>query len=204
MAAYLGILPTHFLCCRQVHSPNVVTVEDLWIPDAAPSADAMVTNKPGIALGILTADCVPVLFAATNVRVIGAAHAGWRGAVEGVLENTLKAMEKLGAQRKFIEAALGPAIAQVSYEVGPDFPKPFLAENPAHERFFIHSVRSGHYQFDLPGYVVEKLHHLGVGSVKPSPADTCAEPQRFFSHRYSTLRGEKRKGSLISAIAMKP
>jgi polyphenol oxidase len=204
VAKYFDVPYEHYLCCRQIHSPNVVTIGNMWpCWDKAPEADAMVTNKAGIALGILTADCVPVLLAASNISVIGAAHAGWRGALGNVLERTVEAMEKLGAQRKDIQAALGPCIGQESYEVSPEFPSPFLKESSGNERFFKPSIKKGHYQFDLQGYVIEKLHISGVTSVCPPPADTCADPGRFYSHRYSTLRGEKRKGTLVSAIVIR-
>ena len=202
MAAQLRVEPEKLLCCHQIHSPDAVTVTDIWDAQNNPHADALVTNKPGLALGILTADCVPVLFADSRAGVIGAAHAGWRGAVGGILENTLAAMEKLGATRKSIHTALGPCIWQNSYEVGPEFPAPFLAENPENDKFFRPAFKSDRYQFDLPGYVVAKLRDLGVGSVAASPADTCADPDRFYSHRYSTLRAEKRAGNLMSAIAL--
>ncbi|MDE2030009.1 MAG: peptidoglycan editing factor PgeF [Alphaproteobacteria bacterium] len=200
MAAHLGVAPQNLLSGYQVHSPDVVTVTDIWQPEDRPRCDALVTGRRGVALGVLTADCVPVLFAGEGV--VGAAHAGWRGAVGGVLENTLAAMEKLGARRDAVHTALGPCIWQGSYEVGSEFPAPFLAENPCNEAFFRVSSRDGRYMFDLPGYVAEKLRQLGVGSVAMSPADTCAAPERFFSHRYSTLRGEKRSGNLMSAIAL--
>ncbi|MGB9152068.1 MAG: peptidoglycan editing factor PgeF [Alphaproteobacteria bacterium] len=200
MAAYLHVNPQNLLSAYQIHSPDVVTVTEPWAAENRPKADALVTDKPGIALGVLTADCVPLLFA--DAGVIGAAHAGWRGAVGGVIDNTLDAMEKLGARRERIHAALGPCIWQKSYEVGSEFPAPFLAENPDYERFFRPAFKSDHYQFDLPGYVVAKLHDLGVHSVAQSPADTCAEHERFYSHRYSTLRAEKRGGNLMSAIAL--
>jgi polyphenol oxidase len=202
MAGHLGISAERFLCCRQVHSPTVITVGDVWKSQNAPAADAMVTDKPGIALGILTADCAPILLASSDIPAIGAAHAGWRGAVGGVLEQVLDAMEKIGAQRKFIHAALGPCIGQKSYEVGPEFPAPFLAQNPGHEQFFKPSIKKGSYLFDLQGYILEKLQRLGVGSIDYISANTYADPDRFFSHRYSTLRGEKREGSLVSAISL--
>jgi YfiH family protein len=202
VAAYFKVLPQNLLCCRQIHSPDVVTVGDIWEFQNAPEADAMVTNKSGIALGILTADCAPVLLAASNLPVIGAAHAGWRGALGGVLENTLKAMEKLGAQRRCIHAALGPCIGQKSYEVGPEFPMPFLAENKSNERFFMQNIKNGKYLFDLQGYIINKLNNLGIGLIESVPFDTCADPDRFFSYRYSTLRGEKCAGRLISAIVL--
>lgn len=201
MAAHFEISPENFLGCHQIHSSKVVTIQKPWASKDAPQADAMVTSCAGIAIGIFTADCVPVLIAAKNAPAIGAAHAGWRGALAGILENTIDAMEKLGAQRKNCVAGLGPCIAQKSYEVGPEFVKPFLSEKEANERFF--KFENNKVFFDLPGYVVAKLQGLGVGLVDPPAADTCAEPGRFFSHRWSTLRGESRKGSLISAIALK-
>jgi polyphenol oxidase len=198
----LGDGASPLLTCQQVHSPNCVTVTDAWCMEYRPKADAMVTAVKGLALGILTADCVPVLFAHAKAEVIGAAHAGWRGAIGGVLANTIKAMEALGASRRGIVAALGPCIWQVSYEVGPEFPAPFLAEDPANEKLFGLSARAGHYLFDLPGYVVGTLRKLGVGDVEPSPADTFADETRFFSYRRDCLRGEASPGRLISAIAL--
>ncbi|MFA4993717.1 MAG: peptidoglycan editing factor PgeF [Bdellovibrionales bacterium] len=201
-AAHFGVPPERLLFCRQIHSPKVVRVHDIWLPENAPEADALVTNKAGIALAVLTADCVPVLLAATNVPVIGAAHAGWRGAIGGVLENTIVEMEKLGAQRKYIQAAIGPCIWKESYEVGSEFLAPFLTENPSNKLFFTESARGGHYQFNLPAYVEAKLKGLGIGSVEPSPADTCADSHLFYSYRASTLRGENSEGRLVSAIAL--
>jgi YfiH family protein len=202
MSLFLGVPPERFVGCHQVHSPTVVTVTNPWPCEKAPQADAIVTGEAAIALGILTADCVPVLLADSEARVIGAAHAGWRGAISGVLENTLEAMETLGAKRKRVQAALGPCIWQRSYEVGPEFPAPFIAEDLENEKYFIPSQKGGHYQFDLPKYVVNKLKALGVSSIESSPADTFSDPELFFSHRYSTLRGEKRAGSLVSAIVL--
>jgi len=202
MTHALGVAPQNLLSAYQIHSPDVVTVDTIWGKQDRPEADGLVTDRPGIALGILTADCVPILFADQRAGIIGAAHAGWRGAITGVVENTLEAMEKLGGQRKHIAAALGPCIWQKSYEVGPEFPAPFMAEASDNERFFAPAFKSDHYQFDLPGYVVAKLHRLGVPSVQHSPANTYAEPERYFSHRYSTLRAEKRQGNLMSAIAL--
>jgi len=204
MAAHLDLEPQRLLFCRQVHSPDVVTVVEPWTPENAPMADAMVTEKPFLALGVLTADCVPVLLSAEDGAVIGAAHAGWRGALSGILENTLAAMEKLGAKRGDIRAALGPSIAQESYEVGPEFPAPFIAENPAHEKFFMPSKRAGHYQFDLKGYVAAKWRGLGAGPVEIVLADTCADPKRFYSHRFAVLGGKKKnEGRLVSLVVAK-
>lgn len=190
------------LMCQQVHSADCVIVKEVWEPDARPKADAMVTAVKGLGLGILTADCVPVLFAEAKAGVIGAAHAGWRGAQGGVLENTLKAMETLGASRQCIRAALGPCIWQQSYEVGPAFPEPFLAEDSAYKKFFQPSARTGHYLFDLPGYVSARLRKYGVQDIAPSPADTLADETRFFSYRRDCLRGETCPGRLVSAIAL--
>jgi YfiH family protein len=202
VAMHLGVAGEKLLSCEQIHSPDVVTVTEPWQVDSRPKADAMVTKEKGIALGILTADCAPVLFADTRNGVIGAAHAGWRGAISGVIENTITAMEKLGANRKSIYAAIGACIWQNSYEVGPEFPAPFLAENPDHQRFFRPAFKSDRYMFDLPGYVAGKLRGLSLPSVEPSPADTLPDEVRFFSYRRGTLRGEKRAGSLISAIVL--
>lgn len=202
VAAHLSVKPENLLSCYQIHSPKVVTVDRPWAVGERPQADAMVTNKAGLALGILTADCVPALFIDRGQGVIGAAHAGWRGAVGGIIENTLEAMEKLGASRKYIHAALGPCIWQRSYEVGTEFPAPFLAEDEGNRRFFRPSVREGHFMFDLPGYLEAKLRKLGIASVDASPADTAADEARFFSYRRSTLRREQRGGSLISVIVL--
>lgn len=186
----------------QVHSPDVAVVEAPWRREDAPKVDAMVTGRPGITLGILTADCGPVLFADAEARVIGAAHAGWRGAVTGVLEATVAAMEKLGARRDRIAAVLGPCIAQRSYEVGPEFPAPFLAQAPDNAAFFAPSARAGRHMFDLPGYVVHRLGTLGLGQVGRLANDTCAEADRFFSYRRATLEGEKDYGRGLSAICL--
>ncbi len=200
VALYLEIPPENLLSCKQVHSPLAVIVKEPWLPQDRPEADAMVTREQGVALGILTADCVPVLFADERAGVVGAAHAGWRGALGGVIENTIAAMETLGAERSRIATALGPCIWQDSYEVGPEFPEAFLKENPEHRQFFRGGNRTGYTMFNLPAYVEGKLRASGVASVEPSPADTCADEARFFSYRRNTLRGEKRAGSLLSTI----
>ncbi|MFY9287526.1 MAG: peptidoglycan editing factor PgeF [Alphaproteobacteria bacterium] len=199
----LKIRHDDLISCYQIHSPDVITVTASWpMDESRPKADAMVTNQKGIALGIITADCVPLLFVDSKAGVIGAAHAGWRGAVSGVIENTIAAMEKLGAHRKAMDVALGPCIWQNSYEVGPEFPAPFLAENPDHQKFFRAAFKSDHYLFNLPGYIEAKLRALGLVSIESSPADTLPDEGRFFSYRRSTLRGEKRAGSLISVIVL--
>ncbi len=200
-SAQLDIPPQSFLSCRQTHAAEVVTVRDPWVPDDRPEADAMVTDQRNIALVILTADCVPVLFADDDAGVVGAAHAGWRGALGGILENTLAGMEALGARRATIKAALGPCIWPRSYEVGPAFPAPFLAENPAHENLFRPAPRAEHFLFDLPSYVMGKLRAHGVVSVAAPPADTYQDDARFFSYRRNCHSGIRRAGSLMSAIA---
>lgn len=188
----------------QVHGRNVARVVEAWRPGDAPKCDAMVSDRPGIALGILTADCGPVLFADAESGVIGAAHAGWKGAVTGVLQATIAAMEGLGARRKSIAAALGPTIAQASYEVGPEFPAPFLTEDVDNARFFTASTRAGHFMFDLPGFIESVLAGEGLGAVDVMAADTCADPERFFSYRRSTHRDEPDYGRGLSAIALNP
>lgn len=196
-------LPDHALISvYQVHSPEVVQVDGPWAEGARPQADAMVTTVPGLALGILTADCAPVLLADRQGKVVGAAHAGWKGAVGGVIDNTLDKMVALGAKRKNIVAAIGPCIGQRSYEVGPDFPAPFLAEEPLNRDFFAPSRREGHYLFDLPGYVSRKLSRLGISEVTRVPADTCRDEARFFSYRRTTLRKEPDYGRQLSIIML--
>ncbi len=202
VAWHLGVAPQNLLSCYQTHSPDVVTVAEIWQSGNRPNADAMVTAMRGIALGVLTADCGPLLFADRSAGVIGAAHAGWRGALTGVIENTLAAMERLGASRASTHVALGPCIGWNSYEVGPEFPASFLAENPAHEKLFRPALRSDHYMFNLPGYIEAKLRTAGIASFSPSPADTFADEARFFSYRRNTLRQISPTESLISAIAL--
>lgn len=202
VAAHLGAAPDNLLSCHQIHSPTVAAVTRTWPARLRPEADAMVTKEKGVALGILTADCAPVLLADAKAGVIGAAHAGWRGALSGVIENTIEAMENLGANKKAIHAAIGPCIWQKSYEVGPEFPAPFLAEDPLHKRFFRPAFKSGHYMFDLPGYVENKLRRAGLASIEPSPADTLADEERFFSYRRNCLRGDTRAGGLIAAVLL--
>ncbi|MCB2101388.1 MAG: peptidoglycan editing factor PgeF [Rhodobacterales bacterium] len=198
--ARIGADGADLVTVSQVHSPNVVVVDDAWAPGEAPRADAMVTRRPGLALGILTADCAPVLLADAQAGVVGAAHAGWNGAVSGVLEAAVGAMEALGADRAAIHAAVGPCIHQPSYEVGPEFRDRFVAEDAANDRFFVPSDRPGHHRFDLPGYVAARLSALGLGAVEGSPADTCADAGRFFSYRRTTLNGGGDYGRLISII----
>jgi YfiH family protein len=202
--AALGLPPHRLATCYQVHSAEVVTVEAVWPREESPRADALVTRVPGIALGILTADCAPVLFADAEARVVGAAHAGWRGAVGGVLEATVAAMERLGARVDRLRAAIGPCIGRASYEVGPEFPAPFLAESPENARFFSAGRKPDHPHFDLAGYVASRLHRLGLRRIEMSGGDTAAEPDRLFSYRRSRLQGEPDYGRELSAICLAP
>ncbi len=199
----LDLAGEDLLTVHQIHSPDVARVEAAWAPGAVPKADAMVTDRPGVALGILTADCVPVLFADPHARVIGAAHAGWKGALNGVIEATVAAMEALGARRHAIIAASGPAIAQASYEVGPEFPAPFQAQDPENERFFIPSTREGHFRFDIKGYVTRCITAAGVASAESLPQDTYAEGDQFFSYRRNCHQKIEDYGRGLSAIALK-
>lgn len=202
VAAHFAVPPENLLSCFQIHSPDVAVVTKPWESAARPKADAMVTQVKNLALTILTADCVPVLFADEAAGVIGAAHAGWRGALSGVLENTVDAMEKLGAERSRMVAALGPCIWQNSYEVGPEFPAPFVAENPAWEKFFCPAIKDRHFMFDLPAYVAAKLTIYGIRTVASSIADTLPDEDNWFSYRRITLRGESKVGSLMSVVML--
>lgn len=182
----------------QVHSPDAVIVAEPWASDERPPADAVVTDRPGIILGIVTADCAPVLLADAEAGVIGAAHAGWRGAHGGVLENTLTAMAALGARRARISAAIGPTIAQRSYEVDDSFRAQFDDE---HGRFF-EPGREGRWQFDLPAYVAARLADAGVARIDDLARDTYGEPDRFYSFRRATHAGEPSYGRQISLVAL--
>jgi YfiH family protein len=200
--AALDLPATALTTVFQVHGREVAVVDEPWAHDKAPKADAMVTDQPGIGLGILTADCAPILFADHAARVIGAAHAGWRGAQAGVAEATIDAMIELGARPDAIIAVIGPCIAQASYEVGPEFPKPFLAEDVTNGRFFIESSRPDHFRFDLGGYLERRLSRLGLAGVVRYEADTCRDDANFFSYRRMTLRGEPDYGRQLSVIAL--
>jgi polyphenol oxidase len=187
----------------QVHSATAIAVGGPW-PGEPPRADGLATDRPGVALGILTADCAPILFVDGDARVIGAAHAGWRGALTGIAEATITAMETLGASRGHIRAAVGPCIGPASYEVGSEFPAPFIAGDASAQRFFRPAARAGHLMFDLPGYVAHRLTAIGVGRVEALGVDTCSDAERFFSYRRTTLRKESDYGRGLSAIAIEP
>lgn len=202
--AWLG-LPAEALCVNyQVHSARVVYVGEAPAPNVKPAeADALVTDRPGLALGVLAADCAPVLIADPRAGVIGAAHAGWKGALGGVLEATVAAMVALGAERTRMVAAIGPTIGPASYEVGPEFPAPFLALEPRDADLFRPSgTGGGRLQFDLPGYCLRRLGQAGLTESRWVGADTCAEAARFFSYRRTCLEGGKDYGRNLSAIVL--
>jgi polyphenol oxidase len=186
---------------HQCHSAEAVTLVRAWPTDERPSADAMATDRPGVLLGIVTADCAPVLFADLEAGVIGAAHAGWRGALAGVTDSAIAAMERLGARRDRIHAAVGPCIAQASYEVDEAFRERFLADDADNVRFFA-AGQSGRPHFDLEDYVVHRLVAAGIEEVEALNLDTYADPDRFFSYRRATHRGEPDYGRQLSAIAL--
>jgi YfiH family protein len=200
--AALDLEAEQLATCFQIHSPEVVVVDRPWRREDSPRADAMVTRSRGVALGILTADCVPILLADPDAAVIGAAHAGWRGALTGVIDATVQAMVRLGAVPQRIRAAVGPCIAQRSYEVGPEFPAPFLAAQPGNDDFFAPARREGHFLFDLGGYVERRLGETGIASIQRAPCDTVAEASRFFSYRRTCLDGERDYGRGLSAIVL--
>jgi YfiH family protein len=205
-AERLDVAPDQLLTLYQVHSADAVTIDEPFHGDARPRADAMVTNRPGIALGVLAADCAPVLLADAKARVIGAAHAGWKGALGGVAASTVKAMVALGADPANIVAGIGPCIAQRSYEVGPEFPLHFTQKNAEYDIFFApfrNRDGAAKFLFDLRGFVGATLADVGVKQVYDLPHDTCRE-DRFFSYRRTCLRGEKDYGRGLSAIALEP
>jgi YfiH family protein len=202
MAKALGVAPTHFVSCYQIHSPDVIVATKPWTRENAPRADAIVTRTPGLAIGVSTADCGPVLFADGDAKVVGAAHAGWKGALTGVLEATIAAMEKLGASRGNISAAVGPLIRQPNYEVGAEFVERFTATDATNARYFIPSERADHAMFDLPGFIKSRLEAAEIKSVEDLGLFTYAEPDRFFSYRRTTHRREPDYGRHINAIAL--
>ncbi|MEJ8472678.1 peptidoglycan editing factor PgeF [Roseibium algae] len=202
IAQRLSVESDHLISPHQIHSPDVIAVNGPWSPEDDRRADALVTNKPGVAIGIATADCGPVLFADAQAGVIGAAHSGWKGAVGGVLENTIMAMEGLGAQRSRVTAVLGPTISQKAYEVGPEFFARFVTEHPDNKRFFIASQKPDHHQFDLPAFIIDRLGKSGIKQAKSLGHCTYGDEDRFFSYRRTTHRGEPDYGRLMSAIVL--
>ncbi|HEY4070904.1 MAG TPA: peptidoglycan editing factor PgeF [Sphingomicrobium sp.] len=186
---------------HQVHSAEAVHAEEPWPQDRRPRVDAMVTDTPNLLIGILTADCAPVLFADHRAAVVGAAHAGWRGALAGITDSTIVAMERLGAKREHIHAAVGPCIGQPSYEVGDDFRARFVADDRDNARFFVNGAADKPH-FDLEGYVVHRLIAAGIDEIEALNLDTYCDADRFYSYRRSTHRGEADYGRQISAIAI--
>jgi polyphenol oxidase len=200
--AIAALLPEAELATvHQVHSAEAVHAHKAWQQDERPRADAMVTDTPNLLLGILTADCAPVLFADHRAVVVGAAHAGWRGALAGVTDATIAAMERLGARRENIHAAVGPCIGQPSYEVDETFRARFLDHDPDNARFFVPGA-AGKPHFDLEAYVVHRLLAVGIDEVEALNLDTYSDPERFYSYRRSTHRGEADYGRQLSAIAI--
>ncbi len=200
VAEYFGRDSGDLLTLYQIHSPRVAYVTDAWAPDEAPQADAMVTKTPGVVLGILTADCAPVLFSDRTGTVVGAAHAGWRGAFGGVLEATVEEMIRQGADENGISAAIGPCISQAAYEVGDEFRATFLDAEGGNAAFFVEGEREGHWQFDLVSYVATRLRALGVSPETDAAACTYQNEARYFSYRRSTHRSEPDYGRQVSAI----
>ncbi len=201
VTAALGVGADRLATPYQVHGTEAVIVETAWKPGEGPKADAIVTNRPGVALGVGTADCGPILMADAEAGVIGAAHAGWRGAIDGVVEAAIAAMVMLGARRERMVAVLGPSISQANYEVGPELVARFTHDNAENTRYFVPSERPRHALFDLPAYTVGRLKAAGVTAIDMGLC-TYAEPERFYSYRRATHRGEPDYGRLMSAIVL--
>jgi YfiH family protein len=203
VAESLGLAPENIVSVYQVHSNKVVTVNAPWPREKAPQADALITDKRGIGLGILTADCAPILFASKNQKVVAAAHAGWKGALSGVAEETVRNFSHFGVAPSDVIAAIGPCIGPESYEVKDEFKKPFMEQDAANAEFFRPGARAGHLVFDLPGYIVERLTKMGVGRVIDTRQDTLPNESAYFSYRRTTQRGEKDYGRQMSVIAIR-
>jgi polyphenol oxidase len=202
MAASLGVPAERLLTAFQIHTSDVIVAKEPWTRDSRPRADAIVTQEPRLAIGVSTADCGPLLFADGEAGVIGAAHAGWRGALSGVIEATVATMERLGARRARIAAALGPTIRQSNYEVGPEFVEQFRAADSANMRYFQPSQREDHAMFDLCGYIAQRIGQAGITQYEDLGLCTYEEPERFYSYRRSTHRAEPDYGRHINAIAL--
>lgn len=202
--AAAAVLPdARIVTVHQIHSDKAVRVLKPWSEAERPQADALVTDRPGVLLGILTADCAPVLFSDSDAGVVAAAHAGWRGALAGIVESTIEAMEELGASRDSIAAAVGPCIAQSSYEVDDGFRSAFLEHDPGNSRFFVDGA-ADRWHFDLQAYVRHRVLASGIGEVEALRLDTYAHPDRFFSYRRSSHSGEPSYGRQISLIGLPP
>lgn len=203
-ARALGVSPGHIVTAHQEHTPNAVTVKVPWSTDSAPIADGLTSQTPGLALAVLTADCVPVLFAESNSKVIGVAHAGWKGALNGVIENTIQSMIDLGAEKSSIMAAVGPCIGPRSYQVGPEFADRFIMTDKKNGDYFSLEDEKGCSYFDIGAYVQDRALATGIHSVERLPADTCAQDEMFYSYRRSCLKGEPDYGRQLSGIAWEP
>ncbi|THD71089.1 MAG: peptidoglycan editing factor PgeF [Bradyrhizobium sp.] len=201
MAERMGVAPANFLSVHQLHSPDAVVATGPWPGTSRPRADAIVTRVEGLSIGVTAADCGPILLADPNARVIGAAHAGWKGALSGIVESTVEAMEKLGAERAGIVAAIGPLIRQHSYEVGGEFVERFVEADAENALFFIPSARQGHAMFDLAGFIRTRLENAGVLMIDDIGVDTYAD-ERFYSYRRSVHRKEPDYGRHVHAIAL--
>jgi polyphenol oxidase len=201
MAAQLGVTPENLISAHQTHSADAIVATGPWQGTARPKADAIVTARERLAIGVTTADCAPVLFADPYARVIAAAHAGWKGALTGILESTIAAMEKLGAERGRMVVALGPMIRQQSYEVGSEFVERFLDANADYASFFLPAPRNGHAMFDLAGLIRLRLENAGVLMIDDLDVDTYAD-ERFYSYRRSVHRQESDYGRHVHAIAL--
>lgn len=203
VAAKLGTSPDRLLTCNQIHSADAITISAAWLPGDRPRADAIVTATPGLAVAVLAADCAPVLFADPIARVVAAAHAGWKGALAGILEATVEAMQQLGARREHIRAALGPCIGSSAYEVGPEFEAAFLARDIGNARFFTRLPSAERPRFDLPGYVLHRLERSGLAAVESAMRCTYLNEAQFFSFRRATHRREADYGRQVSAIVLR-
>ena len=201
MAEQMGVPPSHFLGVHQIHSPDAVVATGPWQGTSRPRADAVVTRTKGLAIGITAADCGPLLLVDPDARVIGAAHAGWKGALTGIVESTIEAMEKLGAERAGIVAAIGPLIRQPSYEVGNEFVERFMEEDAENTLFFLPAAREGHAMFDLAGFIRKRLENAGVLVIDDIGIDTYSD-ERFFSYRRSVHRNEPDYGRHVHAIVL--
>jgi YfiH family protein len=204
VATWLGTVEPRLITLYQIHSADALHVTEPWSRTAPPKADAMATTLRGVALGVLAADCAPILLSDAKAGVIGCAHSGWKGAIGGVAESVVALMERLGASRARIHAAVGPCISQPSYEVGPEFEARFAEADASNKRYFVPSPRAAHWQFDLPGYVTARLRATGIGSVETLSVCTYEHNDAYFSYRRTTHRGETDYGRNVSAIMLKP
>ena len=202
VAGHLGASPENLLTCYQIHSASAVIVTKPWTFETMPKGDALVTNMPGLAVGALAADCAPILFADPEAKVIAAAHAGWKGALNGILESTIATMTRIGAKRNRIRAALGPCIGPGAYEVGPEFEANFLDRNPEYARFFHRASPEARPFFDLPAFVLERLSLAGLDTVESCTTCTYAGESRLYSYRRATHRREPDYGRQVSAIVL--